>query len=56
MPYYCLELQNPSTIEIKMASSSIMYNLEHKQVSRLCSQETKEWLKTVKENTIHLDF
>lgn len=41
-----------------MLSSSIIYkyNSKHKQVSRLCSQETKEWLKTVdKENAILLD-
>lgn len=53
-----LGITKPSTIEVQMASSSIMYkyNSEHKQVSRPHSQETKEWLKTVeKENTIHLD-
>lgn len=32
-----------------------MYNSEHKQVPRLCSQETKEWVKiTEEENAILL--
>jgi len=51
-----LGITKPATTEVQMAASSIMYNLEHKQLSRLCSQETRACLKTVeKENTIHLN-
>lgn len=52
-----LGITKPNTTEVQMASSSIMFECssEHKQVSRLHSQETRKWLKTVeKENTIHL--